>query len=296
MRGKTYFVKKDPYTSISNEFCQRRDVTYEAKGLAMWISSIDPHEFDFKESYFYEHFNEDGSSVNRMKTTRSALKELENKKFLYRTQGRDNKGKFIGTLWYFDTLGIKPYEIAIELQKIFGLEEAIKILNKDFPKYEIHYVDNLDQYPPERVVYLLNPKETAEKMIPEDQIDPDTFWDFIARVNQANNAKAYANKMKLLYRRGKFDDYEEWREKYHEFMNLAVGNIHVESIPDERLYMINIRCADIMSLIREKKDPEVGGMRIELNKFLLDSSDLMFKSFFKELRSNRETNFGGITR
>jgi len=86
----TYRVIKNrdnPYVLINKEFINRADISMQAKGLLTYLLSL-PDDWEVRSSELPRHF------TNGIKAVNTALKELINKKYIIKTQGKDAKNRF----------------------------------------------------------------------------------------------------------------------------------------------------------------------------------------------------------
>lgn len=286
-----YFLKYNPYTPIPSDFIQRRDISLEAKGLGMWISSM-PNDFKFKENFFYEHFGENGIIINRTRLVRTAMKELVEKNFLKRIRIAIASGGN-RTIWYFDHRGIIPNELAKSIQNYFGLNSAVGVIKDLYPHMNIKIVDNGEYQPYNEKVVFLHKEENTGEMEGGNKIEePEWFWDFIARSQKVANVKTFVRKIKNLNSRGKYEEFMMWKKRHDEFMIKCFGDKDPNLISSPRQLLVNKYYAEIISIAASANNGKpiitLGGkLEFPLSVFLTDATDEAVKDYFKTYKNSR---------
>lgn len=87
-------LKKTNFTMISNVIVRDNQLSLKAKGMALILSHFPPNW------HFYQEKLQD-YALDRRTAVSNALKELENRGYLKRTQYRKN-GKFANKIWEFN--------------------------------------------------------------------------------------------------------------------------------------------------------------------------------------------------
>lgn len=303
--SKYYLGRPERYTSISNAFLLRRDLSIEAKGLLCQIMAL-AKDFEFRESYFYDQEIKDGTTINRCKTVKKALKELEDNGFLYRTMVRGNDGKYLAGFWYADTEPVQPPDIARSMSDFFDEKIVLKTMLKSFPDNELEIVD---EYPNELEKWKIYIKRDLRKKTfktvtsrptlilpsPDEEVQPEEFWDFIARMSRADNAKAYANKLRSLHRVGKFDAYDGWVERYHDFIELALGGLDPVRMSTARKMFLNKYIPEITEIRMKYGSGGTFAVKtkeglMDFGRFLMESEVDVAGQFFREVRAGAFLN------
>ena len=148
------------YTSIDNNIFKDKRLSYKATGLLCMMLSL-PDEWDFSVSGLEQMKTENKSAIT------SALKELEENGYLIRTQNRDKKGVFTGTIYNI-------YE-----QPITEKPMTEKPMTENQPQLNNIYINNLN-----------NKKEnTKRKIFKKPTIDE--IQQYCDERNNGINAEAF---------------------------------------------------------------------------------------------------------
>lgn len=90
-------IRKHNLTLIPNEILRDNNLTLKAKGLLCFMLSLD------EDTYITEQTLSDLTNTG-LKSIKSGLKELEDAKYLYRTQSKNDSSQFNGVTYHlYDT-------------------------------------------------------------------------------------------------------------------------------------------------------------------------------------------------
>jgi len=111
--------RKNPYSMIANEPVLNKTISFRARGI-LWLCLSRPDDWQFNAVYLNNMSEGEGRDA-----VATALRELEDAKYIYRTNVRDREtNKFAGSMWLvfevpYTTLGINEKDLQTEAQRRF---------------------------------------------------------------------------------------------------------------------------------------------------------------------------------
>jgi len=150
--------KRQAFTQISNAFLEDDNISYKSKGLMAYMLSRPTENWIIYLQDLINH-SKDGESA-----VKSALRELENNRYLKRWQGRNSNGTFGAYHYEFDDEKLEEFDDDESIDEIPKKELNKQDLASDLPGSDFPLADNPDaEKPPADNRTLNNNKDNNKK-------------------------------------------------------------------------------------------------------------------------------------